>query len=202
MPGLNVKIRDLSGALLWASVAADSRADVWKYTGTHYYVEHAGDHQCNAQIGKCVVGTARGGMRPQRRQGADMQEEPVTAIEYVECAYCLACKCWMSPGHLESREHINVVQQMFALGEDIAARVLEARRHSFYVQHQPELEEVIDTRAYVQVGSRRFCLGCMQWAERLHDDIHSIDDSLGNCINGTKKRRIPFWHVGHRGHLK
>ena len=169
-PGMNVKIKDLNGTLLWVSATANGRADTWRYTGTHYYVEHAGDHGHGASHSKGVTGTARGGMWQQERQPIDMNGEQVTAIEYVECAYCLACKCWMGPGHLESQEHIGIVQQMFALGEDIASRVLEARRHSFYVQHQPEMEEVIDQTAYVQVGRRRFCLGCMKWAERLHDD--------------------------------
>ena len=100
------------------------------------------------------------------------------SIEYVECSYCLACRCWMAPGHLQTEEHANVMQRMLAAGEELAQRALEARRHSFYAAHPLELEEVIDPKVYVQVGRRRFCLGCMVWAERLHDDHHEHREFL------------------------
>ena len=166
-PGMNVRIKDLTGAQLWASEQADSLADVWRFTGTHYFVESSGLCTWTPSV-PAKMASARGGMRPPQHDGADM--DGITRIEYIECAYCLACKCWMGPGHLDTFEHKTTMQQMFALGEEMARRVLEARRHSFLAQHEPEMEDVVDSKAYVKVGNRRFCLGCMQWAERRHDD--------------------------------
>ena len=71
---------------------------------------------------------------------------------------------------MDTYEHQTTMQQMFALREEMATRVLEARRHSFLARHEPEMEKVIDSAVYVRNGRRRYCLGCLQWAERHHDD--------------------------------
>ena len=62
-PGMNVRIKDLKGTQLWSSEKADGLADVWRFTGTHYFVESVGTSTWTSSM-TAKMASARGGMRP------------------------------------------------------------------------------------------------------------------------------------------